>query len=136
MRDAGYSTYMAGKWHLGGDEGYRPHDRGFDQTYALMNGAADNYSSVSAAPADGEIATFFSDGEIVERPVGIHSNELYADKLIGFLNPEQNTDQPFFAYLSLQTAHWPHQARGNLSINTGASTAPDGMPFANSALRN
>ena len=110
MRDAGYSTYMAGKWHLGGDEGYRPHDRGFDQTYALMNGAADNYSSVSAAPADGEIATFFSNGEIVERPVGIHSNELYADKLIGFLNPEKNTDQPFFAYLSLQTAHWPHQA--------------------------
>ena len=110
MRDAGYSTYMAGKWHLGADEGYRPHDRGFDQTYALMNGAADNYSSVSAAPLDGPIATFAANGDIVERPVGIHSNELYADKLIGFLNPEQNSDQPFFAYLSLQTAHWPHQA--------------------------
>ena len=110
MRDAGYSTYMAGKWHLGADEGYRPHDRGFDQTYALMNGAADNYSSVSAAPVDGPVATFSANGAIVERPVGIHSNELYADKLIGFLNPEQNAGQPFFAYLSLQTAHWPHQA--------------------------
>ena len=95
---------------IGGDEGYRPHDRGFDQTYALMNGAADNYSSLSAAPAEGPLATFSANGEIVERPVGIHSNELYADKLIGFLNPEQNAEQPFFAYLSLQTAHWPHQA--------------------------
>jgi len=110
IRDAGYSTYMTGKWHLGGDEGYRPHDRGFDRTYSLMNGAADNYSSTSAAPPEGETATFSADGEIVERPVGIHSNELYADKLIGFLNPEQNADKPFFAYLSLQTAHWPHQA--------------------------
>ena len=110
IRDAGYSTYMAGKWHLGADEGYRPHDRGFDQTYSLMNGAADNYSSTSAAPPEGEMATFTANGEIVERPDGIHSNELYADKLIGFLSPEQNGDKPFFAYLSLQTAHWPHQA--------------------------
>ena len=110
IRDAGYSTYMAGKWHLGADEGFRPYDRGFDQTYALLNGAADNYSSVAAGPLEGETATFTANGEIVERPVGIHSNELYADKIIEFLDPEQNTDQPFFAYLSLQTAHWPHQA--------------------------
>jgi arylsulfatase len=110
IRDAGYRTYMAGKWHLGIDEGYRPHDRGFEQTYALLNGAADNYSSTSAAPVEGGPATFTANGEVVERPVGIHSNQLYTDKLIGFLNPEQNGDKPFFAYLSLQTAHWPHQA--------------------------
>jgi arylsulfatase len=110
VRDAGYSTYMTGKWHLGADEGYRPHDRGFDRTYALLDGAADNYSAMSAGHVAGPTATFAADGEIVERPVGIHSNELYADKLIDFLDPEQNADKPFFAYLSLQTAHWPHQA--------------------------
>jgi len=110
IRDAGYSTYMTGKWHLGADEGYRPHDRGFDRTYSLLDGAADNYSAKSAGHVAGPIASFAANGEIVERPVGIHSNELYVDKLIGFLNPEQNADKPFFAYLSLQTAHWPHQA--------------------------
>ena len=110
IRDAGYRTSMAGKWHLGGDEGFRPHDRGFDQTFSLLDGAADNYSSASAGHVMGPTATFSANGEIVERPAGIHSNELYADKLIGFLNPEQNADKPFFAYLSLQTAHWPHQA--------------------------
>ena len=110
IRDAGYSTYMTGKWHLGADEGYRPHDRGFDQTYSLLDGASDNYSSMSAGHVIGPPATFSANGEIVERPVGIHSNELYADKLLGFLDPEQTPDKPFFAYLSLQTAHWPHQA--------------------------
>ena len=110
IRDAGYSTYMVGKWHLGSNEGFRPHDRGFDQTYALLDGAADNYSSMSAGHVIGPTASFAANGEIVERPVGIHSNELYADKLIEFLDPEQNSDKPFFAYLSLQTAHWPHQA--------------------------
>jgi arylsulfatase len=48
IRDAGYSTYMTGKWHLGADEGYRPHDRGFDRTYSLLQGAGSNYSSISA----------------------------------------------------------------------------------------
>ncbi len=110
IRDAGYSTHMAGKWHLGADEGYRPHDRGFDQTFSLLDGAADNYSAASAGHVMGPTATFAANGEIVDRPVGIHSNELYADKIIEFLDPEQNADKPFFAYLSLQTAHWPHQA--------------------------
>ena len=110
IRDAGYSTYMTGKWHLGADEGYRPHDRGFDKTYSLLQGAGSNYGSISAGEGEGGDLTFTSNGIVVERPDGIHSNELYADKLIGFLNPEQNADKPFFAYLSLQTAHWPHQA--------------------------
>ncbi len=110
IRDAGYSTSMAGKWHLGADEGYRPHDRGFDQTYALLDGAADNYSAMSAGHVIGPTASFSANGQMIERPVGIHSNELYADKLIEFLDPEQNSEKPFFAYLSLQTAHWPHQA--------------------------
>ncbi len=113
MRDVGYSTYMAGKWHLGADEGYRPHDRGFDQTYSLLQGAGSNYGSTSAGEGEGSDLTFTSNGAIVDRPEGIHSNELYADKLIGFLDPEQNADKPFFAYLSLQTAHWPHQAPRN-----------------------
>lgn len=110
IRDTGYSTSMAGKWHLGADEGYRPHDRGFDQTFSLLDGAADNYSAASAGHVMGPTASFSANGEIVERPIGIHSNELYVDKLISFLDPGQNADQPFFAYLSLQTAHWPHQA--------------------------
>ena len=110
IRDVGYSTYMSGKWHLGADEGYRPYDRGFDQTYSLLQGAGSNYDSTSAGEGEGGDLTFTSNGTIVERPDGIHSNELYVDKLIGFLDPEQNVDKPFFAYLSLQTAHWPHQA--------------------------
>ena len=110
IRDVGYSTYMSGKWHLGADEGHRPHDRGFDQTYTLLQGAGSNYDSTSAGEGEGGDLIFTSNGTIVERPEGIHSNELYADKMIGFLDPKQNTDKPFFAYLSFQTAHWPHQA--------------------------
>lgn len=110
IREAGYRTYMTGKWHLGRDEGFRPHDRGFDRTYVLLDGAADNYSDMSAGHVAGPVAWFAENGELVDRPAGVHSNELYVDKLIEMLDGEQKGDQPFFAYLSLQTAHWPHQA--------------------------
>ncbi len=110
IRDSGYRTSMTGKWHLGSEPGYRPHDRGFDQTFALMQGAADNYSSTSAGKVDGETAVFTENGVIVERPDDSHSNELYTNELIKFIGANQEDDSPFFAYLSFQTAHWPHQA--------------------------
>lgn len=32
LRDAGYHTYMTGKWHLGHNDGYRPAQRGFEKS--------------------------------------------------------------------------------------------------------
>ena len=76
MRDAGYRTSMAGKWHLGANQGNRPHDRGFDQTYALLQGAGSNYGSVTAGEGEAtESLTFTANGTTAERPDGIHSNE-------------------------------------------------------------
>lgn len=41
LREAGYKTYMTGKWHVGyyGKEKY-PLQRGFDQFYGILAGAA------------------------------------------------------------------------------------------------
>ena len=36
LRDAGYHTYMPGKWHLGGGEGLDPSQRGFEQSFMLV----------------------------------------------------------------------------------------------------
>lgn len=33
LSDAGYYTLLTGKWHVGEDEGMRPHDVGFDEFY-------------------------------------------------------------------------------------------------------
>jgi arylsulfatase A-like enzyme/glyoxylase-like metal-dependent hydrolase (beta-lactamase superfamily II) len=49
LKDAGYHTYMVGKWHLGGAEGPEagrlPGERGFERNFALLNGAGDYYSN-------------------------------------------------------------------------------------------
>jgi arylsulfatase len=36
LRDAGYHTYMAGKWHLGKDPRNLPGGRGFERSFALL----------------------------------------------------------------------------------------------------
>lgn len=43
LRDAGYDTMMAGKWHLSGHEyhnGTTPYDRGFQDSFSLLQGGA------------------------------------------------------------------------------------------------
>ena len=42
LEDAGYHTYMAGKWHLGAEPDKLPSRRGFEKTVALMDSGADN----------------------------------------------------------------------------------------------
>src|SRR3546814_3507529 len=38
MHAAGYHTMMAGKWHLGLTPDQDPHARGFDRSFALLQG--------------------------------------------------------------------------------------------------
>ena len=38
LQQNGYHTYMAGKWHLGEEEGQTPDDRGFEESFALVAG--------------------------------------------------------------------------------------------------
>src|SRR3954470_15593121 len=38
LKQAGYSTLMAGKWHVGNDSTGWPNQRGFDQYYGVIGG--------------------------------------------------------------------------------------------------
>jgi arylsulfatase len=40
LRDAGYHTYITGKWHLGADVETGPVARGFEQAFISIDGAA------------------------------------------------------------------------------------------------
>ena len=40
LKDAGYHTYMVGKWHLGKQPDQIPRARGFERDFSLLDGAA------------------------------------------------------------------------------------------------
>ncbi len=48
FKQAGYRTGMFGKWHLGDNYPYRPHDRGFDVSLRLGGGGLHNYPMFGA----------------------------------------------------------------------------------------
>jgi arylsulfatase len=43
LRDAGYHTYMSGKWHLGEEIEQDPVNRGFEKAYTLLQGGASHF---------------------------------------------------------------------------------------------
>ena len=48
LKDAGYHTYLSGKWHLSGNSaqnGTLPHDRGFEKSLTLLNGGANHFNT-------------------------------------------------------------------------------------------
>jgi len=108
LKGAGYHTLMSGKWHLGFKPQLRPFSRGFESTFALLNGTANHYNEAGPNAAQTR-ATYTRNGQVVSRPKG-YSSDLFTDELIQNLDLNKKSKQPFFAYLSFTAPHWPLQA--------------------------
>ncbi|MBT5186823.1 MAG: sulfatase-like hydrolase/transferase, partial [Kordiimonadaceae bacterium] len=109
IKDAGYHTYMAGKWHLGLTEEQSPKARGFEQSFALLQGGASHYND-STILKTYQKATFRENGEFTNLPDDFFSSKFYTDKLIEYIKSNQGDGQPFFGYLAYTAPHWPLQA--------------------------
>ena len=107
LGDAGYSTYMSGKWHLGLEPDQGPKARGFQKSFALLGAGSSHFDQSGIRIA--RVASYQEDGEPVNLPDNFYSTDYFTDKLISYL--DQDSDQrPFFAYLAYTAAHWPLQA--------------------------
>ena len=109
LRDAGYHTYMAGKWHLGKTKKSIPAARGFERSISLMESGADNWEKKSYLPMY-EFVHFYEDFNEVDLPDDFFSTDYYTDRLIEYIGKDRDDGKPFFAYLSLQAQHYPLQA--------------------------
>lgn len=122
LKDAGYFTAMAGKWHLGLEKEQSPWAKGFDRSFAMLRGCCNHYAYEPPVPTKEDVPPFFStntaayhreDENIVTKlPEDFYSSDFYADKLIQYLNTNHTEapKKPFFAFLPFTAAHWPIQA--------------------------
>jgi arylsulfatase len=111
LLDAGYHTYMSGKWHLGfEDPSMRPSARGFEQTFALLAGGASHWQD-NTPLIPGKPSPYACNGELLdELPDGFYSTVAYSDQMIEFIQADRANDKPFFAYLAYTAPHNPLHA--------------------------
>jgi arylsulfatase A-like enzyme len=105
LRDAGYHTYMAGKWHLGEEPEHDASRRGFERSYTMLQGGASHFDDEWMMCAN-YTPIYREDGRRVHVPQGFYSTEFYTDKLIDYIDNQKN-DEPFFGYLAYTAVHDP-----------------------------
>ncbi|MCW2239186.1 arylsulfatase [Azospirillum canadense] len=114
LRDAGYHTYMAGKWHLGLTEELSPAARGFEQSYAMVQGGAGFFDQTgNAPPPDGKgtsKARYRENGKDATLPKIDYTTNFYTDKIIEYIGRNRTDGKPFFAYAAYTAPHFPLQA--------------------------
>lgn len=108
LKDAGYSTGMAGKWHLGKRPEDGPAQKGFDHSFVLLDGGGNHYSDRGIFPTI-PVSLYTENGDSISWPDGAYSTDLYTDKLIQYINLAVAEDKPFFSYAAYTTPHWPLQ---------------------------
>jgi arylsulfatase A-like enzyme len=108
LKDAGYNTYMAGKWHMGEEPEHYPAARGFMRDLTLIPGGGSHMDDMWGAKGERQLYTFNGKPIPALRP-GFHSSEDYTAAIISNIEENRGDGKPFFAYLALQAPHDPFQ---------------------------
>ncbi len=103
LKQHGYATFFAGKWHLGG-EGFWPEDQGFDVNKGGIQRGGPYGGKKYFSP--------YGNPRLSDGPDGEHLPDRLASETCRFI--EANQDQPFLAYLSFYSVHTPLMARPDL----------------------
>lgn len=101
LADNGYKTAMFGKWHLGDNYPYRPHDRGFQ--YALYHGGGGVGQVPDYFGNDYFDDTYFLNG--TPKKFDGYCTDVWFNEAIKWI--ESNKDKPFFLYLATNAPHSP-----------------------------
>lgn len=110
LRDNGYHTYMAGKWHLGAGDHHIPSARGFDETFILAQGGGSHWADQKGVSPISNM-TYLRNGKVIEfLPEDFYSSKNYTDSLISFIDSNRKDSKPFFGYLSFTAPHDPLHA--------------------------
>ena len=111
LHGAGYRTLMCGKWHLGYRTNEWPYARGFDRSFAVIEGAMNYYGFgmqhtgiVTNPPMAMDDHVFIPPRE------GFFSTEAFTDQAVRYIKDDAKSPKPFFLYLAYNAPHWPLHA--------------------------
>ncbi len=118
LKGAGYATYFAGKWHLGG-EGFDPGQQGFDVNVAGHHRGGPYGPGKYFHPFD---------MPNLESEEGDHLPNRLAEETCAFI--DEHKDEPWLCYLSFYSVHTPLMGRADLVEKYEAKRARLGLENA------
>jgi arylsulfatase A len=111
LKENGYKTAIAGKWHLGEDSIYWPENQGFDfNAGGYSKGSPNSYFSPYKNP------------RLKDGPQGEYLTDRLTAESVRFI--KQNKNNPFFLYLSHYAVHNPFQAKKEMVNKYRGKTDP------------
>ncbi|MFO1114478.1 MAG: arylsulfatase [Beijerinckiaceae bacterium] len=106
LKDAGYSTAIVGKWHLGhADQKYWPRQRGFDHQYGPLIGELDYFTHEQHHVVD----WYRDNRKVIEKG---YTTTLLGNDAVKLIE-QQDGKKPFYLYLTFNAPHTPYQAPEN-----------------------
>ena len=109
LKEAGYSTYMSGKWHVTkhrGPDGPKynwPCQRGFDRFFGTIHGAGSYYDPCSLTRDNTQIPPD-SDNFYYTNAISDNATKFIKE------HKSRSGDKPFFMYVAYTSPHWPMHA--------------------------
>jgi arylsulfatase A-like enzyme len=103
LKEAGYSTAIIGKWHLGhADQKYWPRQRGFDYQYGPLIGEIDYFTHEQHGVLD-----WFRNNESLKQEG--YSTTLIGNEAVNLIT-SHDPAKPLYVYLTFNSPHTPYQA--------------------------
>lgn len=107
LRDAGYRTALAGKWHLGFLPHFSPLKSGYGEFFGPMSGGVDYFTHRDSAG----VHDLF-DGEQERERTG-YLTDLISDRAVEFIGRQRDASSPFFLSVHYTAPHWPWETRAD-----------------------
>ncbi|MGD8499384.1 MAG: sulfatase-like hydrolase/transferase [Phycisphaerales bacterium] len=109
LKQAGYSTYMSGKWHVtksigpDADKHNWPLQRGFDRFFGTIHGAGSYYDPNTLTRDNTQIVPDSDD---------FYYTNAISDNAVKFISEHKSRsgEAPFFMYVPYTAPHWPMHA--------------------------
>ncbi|MEE3236771.1 MAG: arylsulfatase [Pseudomonadota bacterium] len=136
LSNAGYTTSLFGKWHLGDTEGRYPTDQGFDEWIGIPRSSDRAFwpDSNSFDPDSGAAFTHVMSSKRGEPPVKLDVfgrekrktiDRQITDQAIDFIRRKADGDQPFFTFLAYTQTHEPVDPHPDYYGKTGHGSFAD-----------
>ncbi|RYD49435.1 MAG: arylsulfatase [Verrucomicrobiaceae bacterium] len=112
LKSAGYSTYMAGKWHVGNSAAASPTARGFDEFYGYTNG----HSAGQWDPKFYKRLPAGREPELKYQKGNYYATDAFTDYALEFIKQGEAKKKPWFVYLAHSSPHFPIQAPAKSAV--------------------